>query len=413
MRGGDGRRGRVSPAETAAGAAQEAAGAAFYDMDQAEKYLRGRLTVFADLDAAAAAPARREFDALAEAATAASSAYISVVDAHPFDGRPRSPAEWDAVARAFRAVTDRMTAISARLERFGAGVAASMSRLEAALDQLPPRLSAARDAVAAADAAVAAARAANLDAAEQEAELAAVRADLARLGAAGLGGLGLNGALAAAEDVARRASVVREAAEELPKAAEKTRHALASVRTRVEVVANRSGPVRDAMRTLLRSYAQACWQDLRGAPEAVESGVERARERLNEAASHVARAEWRDAQRALTAARTELNAADRRAAQVTGRVAELAAVAADPKAAAEKARFAVRDAQRLAMAQPGGAAPHHARVLDGLVERLERAPAGLTGAHPDYWAYLTELESVKTAAGDVVDRIRAERAGNN
>ncbi|MFC0039140.1 molecular chaperone DnaJ [Actinomadura rayongensis] len=407
------RRNRVSPAETAANTAKEAAATAFYDMDQAERYLRGRLTVFADLDKAAAAPAEREFAALGEAATAASASYIAVVDAHPFDGRPRSPAEWDGVARAFRAVTDRMTEMNARLERFGSTIAASLSRLEAALDRLPPRLTAARDATAAAEAAVAAARDAGLDASAEEAELAAVRADLARLGSAGLGGLGLDGALTAAEDVARRAAAVREAAEDLPKEAERTRNALASVRTRVEVVAGRSGPVRDAMRTLLREYAEGCWRDLKGAPEAIEAGVARARERLDEAAGQVAAARWRDAQRSLTAARTELNAADRRAGQVTGRVAELAAVAADPEGAAETARFAVRDAQRLAMAQPGGAAPHHARVLDGLVERLERAPSGLRGAHPDYWAYLTELEAVRTAAGDVVARIRSERAGQH
>jgi hypothetical protein len=92
-------------------------------------------------------------------------------------------------------------------------------------------------------------------------------------------------------------------------------------------------------------------------------------------------------------------------------VTELEAVAADPEKPVESARFAVRDAQRLAMAQPGGAAPHHARALDALVERLEHAPKRLTGAHPDYWAYLQELESIKTAAGDVVTRIRSERAG--
>jgi hypothetical protein len=33
------------------------------------------------------------------------------------------------------------------------------------------------------------------------------------------------------------------------------------------------------------------------------------------------------------------------------------------------------------------------------------------GPHPDYWSYLQELESIKTAAGDVVTRIRSERAG--
>src|SRR5690606_39935785 len=91
-----------------------------------------------------------------------------------------------------------------------------------------------------------------------------------------------------AREIAERA---REAAAELPQMAQKVRNSLASVRTRVDVVANRVEAVREAMRVLLRTYSQACWQDLKGAPEAIEAGADRARERLNEASAHVARAE--------------------------------------------------------------------------------------------------------------------------
>ncbi|WP_301175420.1 molecular chaperone DnaJ [Actinomadura geliboluensis] len=414
MRGpGDQRRrgGRGAQAAAAAVEAKEAAAAAFYDMDQAQKYLGGRVTVFEDLDAAAAAPVRREFDGLSESADAASIAYISVLDAHDVDDQDRSPAEYDAARRAFVASTERLQQVTGNLNGFAERLAPRMARLEAALDQLPPRLAAAREAVAAADAAVTAAREAGMDATDPEAELARARQVLAQLGSKGLGGLGLDGALRKAEEVREIAERAREAAAELPQLAQKVRNSLASVRTRADAAANRVGPVREAMRVLLRGYSQACWQDLKGAPESIEAAVIRARERLNEASAHVARTEWKQAQRALTAARTELNAADRRAGQVTGRVEELKAVAADPAKPAESAQFAVRDAQRLAMAQPGGPAPQHVRVLDGLVERLENAPKRLGGAHPDYWAYLRELESIKTAAGDVVTRIRSERAG--
>ncbi|MEU8341718.1 molecular chaperone DnaJ [Spirillospora sp. NPDC048832] len=413
MRGpGDQRRrgGRGAQAAAAAVEAKEAAAAAFYDMDQAQKYLGGRVTVFEDLDAAAAAPVRREFDGLSEAADAASIAYISVLDAHDVDDRDRSPAEYDAARRAFVACTERLQQITRDLNAFAERLQPRMARLEAALDQLPPRLAAAREAVAAAEAAVTAAREAGMDASDPEAELARARQVLAQLGSKGLGGLGLDGAIRRAEEVREIAERAREAAAELPLLAQKVRNSLASVRTRADAAANRVEPVREAMRVLLRGYSQACWQDLKGAPESIEAAVTRARERLNEASAHVARAEWKQAQQALTAARTELNAADRRAGQVTGRVEELEAVAADPARPAESARFAVRDAQRLAMAQPGGPAPRHAQVLDGLVERLERAPDRLGGTHPDYWAYLQELESIKTAAGDVVTRIRSERA---
>jgi methyl-accepting chemotaxis protein len=380
-------------------------------MDQAQKYIDGRVTVFEDLDATAAAPARREFAGLSEAADAASVAYISVLDAHDLDDRDRSPAEYDAARRAFVASTERLQQITRNLNGFAERLAPQMARLESALDQLPPRLTAARDAVAAADAAVAAAKDAGMDAADPEAELERAREALARLGSQGLGGLGLDGAIRKADEVRDIAERARESAAELPQMAQKVRNSLASVRTRVDVVANRVGPVKEAMRVLVRGYSQACWQDLKGAPESIEAAVTRARERLNEASAHTARAEWKHAQQALTAARTELNAADRRAGQVTGRVDELKAVAEDPSRPAESVQFAVRDAQRLAMAQPGGPAPQHVRVLDSLVARLENAPNRLGGAHPDYWAYLQELESIKTAAGDVVTRIRAERAG--
>ncbi|QFG25710.1 molecular chaperone DnaJ [Actinomadura sp. WMMB 499] len=404
------RRGRGAQEAAAAIEAKEAAGSAFYDMDQAQKFIDGRVTVFEDLDARAAEPARREFTRLSEAADAAAVAYISVVDAHDLSDQDRSPAQFDAARRAFVACTDGLTKAARDLNGFAERLAPKMARLESALDRLPPKLGAARDAVAAADAAVTAARQAGMDASDPAAELDRAKESLGVLSSRGLGGLGLDGALRRAEETREIAERAREAAEELPKQGEKVRNSLNSVKTRVDVVANRVETVRQAMKTMLRAYSQACWQDLRGAPEAVQAGVERARERLDEAAEHAARGEWKDAQRALTAARTELNAADRRAGQVTGRVERLAEVAADPARPVEGVRFAVRDAQRLAVAQPGGAAPHHARVLDGLVERLERAPERLTGTHPDYWAYLQELESIKTAAGDVVTRIRSERA---
>ena len=409
--GGQRRRGRGEQAATAAIQAKETAATAFYDMDQAQKYLQGRVTLFADLDPGAAAPVRTEFAALNETADAAAMAYISTLDAHRLDDGDRTSGEYTSARRAFEAVTDRLKKITSDLNRFAERLAPQMARLEAALDRLPPRLTAAREAVAAAENAIADARSAGMDASGPEAELARAKDALAVLGSQGLGGLGLAGAMDKADEVARIAAAAREAAEELPRLGEKVRNSLASARTRSDMVEGRIEPVRQAMRLLLRNYSQACWQDLKGAPDAVAAGVERARERLNEASGHVARGEWQEAQRALTAARTELNAAERRAAQVTGRVEELDATAADPSRPAEAARFAVRDAQKLATAQPGGPAPHHASVLDSLVDRLERAPRRLVGPHPDYWSYLQELEAIKTAAGDVVARIRAERAG--
>jgi hypothetical protein len=251
-----------------------------------------------------------------------------------------------------------------------------------------------------------------MDPADPEAELAPAREALARVGSQGLGGLGLAGALDQAEQVREVAERVRDAALELPQLAGNIQRSLVAVRTRVEVVAGRIGPVEAAMSQLRRRYSTACWQDLKDVPSALQAAVGRARERLAEADAYAAQREWKAAQLAVTSARTELTAADRRAGKVTGRLADLDAAVADPAKPAEVARFAVRDAQRLATVQPGGPAPEHVRVLDALVARLEAVSGRLTGPHPDYWAYLTELEAIKTTAQDVVARIRSERASH-
>jgi hypothetical protein len=405
-------RGRGAQALAAANAAKDAAASAFYEMDQAQRYVGGRVTILADLDKTGASRTQADFAALTEAANAAASAYIAIVDAHNLDDPNRTPAEYDAAGRAFTAVIGQLTTLTARFNDCAERISPQLARLEASLDRLAAGLTAARGAVAAAEAAIAAARTAGMDPADPEAELAPAREALARVGSQGLGGLGLAGALDQAEQVREVAERVRDAALELPQLAGNIQRSLVAVRTRVEVVAGRIGPVEAAMSQLRRRYSTACWQDLKDVPSAVQAAVARARERLAEADAYAAQREWKAAQLAVTSARTELTAADRRAGKVTGRLADLDAAVADPAKPAEVARFAVRDAQRLATVQPGGPATEHVRVLDALVARLEAVGGRLTGPHPDYWAYLTELEAIKTTAQDVVARIRSERASH-
>ncbi len=93
------------------------------------------------------------------------------------------------------------------------------------------------------------------------------------------------------------------------------------------------------------------------------------------------------------------------------RLQRLNAVQKDPEQEIERTRFAIRDAQRLAMAGRTTPDPRHARPLDDSVARLERAVAGLEGRHPDYWHFLTETEAVRTTVSRVVAQIREERGG--
>ncbi|MBC6461280.1 molecular chaperone DnaJ [Actinomadura sp. HBU206391] len=404
------RRGRGAEAAASAVAAKDAAATAFYEMDQAQRYVNGRLIVFADLDARAAARPKAEFATLTESADAAAAAYIGIVDAHDLDEPDRSAAEYDAARRAFIAVTERLTALTADLNAFAGRLSPQLASLEAALDELPAKLMAARDLIAEADRAIADADARGMRPADAMTDVAAARSALEVLSSRGLGGLGLAGALAQADEVRRLAEKAREGALALPRTAEEVRKSLVAVRTRVQVVAGRVDPVTVAMSQLVRRYSRECWEDLKGASSVIEGAVERARERIAEADELAARQEWKAARQAVTAARTELTSADRRAGAVTGRLSELDAAAADPAKVAQQARFAVRDAQKMAVTSPGGPAPEHVRTLDALVARLEAGPARLTGPHPDYWAYLRELDAIKTAAQDVITQIRNARA---
>ncbi|GAA2721884.1 molecular chaperone DnaJ [Actinocorallia aurantiaca] len=408
------RRGRRDPraadARSAALAARDDAAQAFYEMDQAQKYLAGRLTLLGDLDRAAADRLRPRAERADGGANTAALDYITVVDSHDLDDEERAAADYESARRALEAATATLKRASSELEGVTAAIVPEMARLEGRLEQLAPRLRAARESFQEAQEAVAAAEEAGMRTEEVTADLASVQALLAELAAPGLGGLGLQGAMARAEEARDRAAALAEEARGLAVAVRKTRNDLASVRTRVQMVSGRRERVDEAMSVLRRRYSAACWQDLQGAPNAIAQALERALERIAETERAAGAQEWREVSRGLSAARAELKDAERRARAVTGRVEELEEAERDPGRPLEQARFAIRDAQRLAVAEPGGPAPRHAQALDALVERLERAPGLLQGPHPDYWGYLRELRAISARARDVVEIIRDERS---
>ncbi len=93
------------------------------------------------------------------------------------------------------------------------------------------------------------------------------------------------------------------------------------------------------------------------------------------------------------------------------RLQRLDAVSFDRQKEIERTRFAIRDAQRLAMAGRSTPDPRHAGPLDDAVARLDRAVADLEGRHPDWWHFLTETEAVRQTAARVVQEIRDARGG--
>ena len=202
-------------------------------------------------------------------------------------------------------------------------------------------------------------------------------------------------------------------AERLPDRAAEIDHRLVSLRTRAQALTTRSEQVEPTLSELRRRFTAACWQDLQHVPDAAAENVRQAEAKLAEA--HTARGaqRWADATALLSTVRALLNSTDEAVSAAGDRLHRLNTVQKDPQQEIDRTRFAIRDAQRLAMAGRNTPDPRHARPLDDAVARLDRAVAGLEGRHPDYWHFLTETEAVRRAVAHVVSEIREERGAGH
>ncbi|MFD5325364.1 hypothetical protein [Streptomyces sp. NPDC127092] len=411
--GGGGRRwfgGRDESRRAEAQAAKDAAAAAFYELDTAQRGLKISIeTITAVDDSADARRAVEGFAALGRRIDEVSHAYITAVDAHDLDR-----VELDA-ATAGRARTDlerakaELVRVKEELDRFEQGLAPLLGRAETQLARLAPAVERARQALRAASTALDATRDAGFRADDLAGRLAALGPELTRLNE-GAGRHGVSETLQRADTVLREAEGVRTEAERLPERAAEIDKRLVSLRTRAQALATRAAGVEPVLSELRRRFAAACWQDLRHVPEQADTAARQAEERLAEAAKARAEQRWPDATALLSTVRALLNTADEGVAAAGDRLRRLNAVAKDPQAEIDRTRFTVRDAQRLAMAGRNTPEPRHAQPLDEAVARLDRAVGSLdSGRHPDYWAFLTELEAIRATAGQVVERIREER----
>ena len=121
---------------------------------------------------------------------------------------------------------------------------------------------------------------------------------------------------------------------------------------------------------------------------------------------------WADATSLLSTVRALLNSTDEVVSAAGDRLHRLNAVQKDPQQEIDRTRFAIRDAQRLAM--PGRNTPDPrtpARWTTPWPASTGRRRAG--GRHPDYWAFLTETEAVRRAVAHVVSGIREERGAGH
>ncbi|WPO76019.1 MULTISPECIES: hypothetical protein [unclassified Streptomyces] len=401
--------GRGESLRAEAQAAKDAAAAAFYELDTAQRDLRISIETITAVDATPAARrAVLDFEAIGHRIDEVSHQYISAVDAHDLD---RDDLDSAVAARARTELTrakDELARTKGELERFQQGLGPLLDKAETQLARLAPAVERARQTLLAATNALDAVRAAGLKADDLAARLAALGPELTKLNQ-GAGRHGVPETLQRADRVLRDAEAVRAEAERLPERAAEIDRRLVSLRTRAEALTTRSGQVEPVLSELRRRFTLACWQDLQRVPDQAGESVRQAEARLKEAQQAREEQRWPDATALLSTVRALLNSTDEAVSAAGDRLQRLNAVAKDPQREIDRTRFAIRDAQRLAMAGRQTPEPRHARPLDDSVARLDRAVASLEGRHPDYWHFLTETEAVRATVARVVAQIREER----
>ncbi|NJP52331.1 hypothetical protein HCJ93_20295 [Streptomyces sp. SBST2-5] len=401
--------GRAENQRAEAQAAKDAAAAAFYELDSAQRDLRISIeTINAVDDSPAARRAIADFEALGRRIDEASHRYIGAVDAHDLDRDDLDASSASRARSELTAAKDELTRVKQELDRFARSLGPLLDKAETQLARLAPAVERARQALLAASTALDTARGGGLKADDLAARLAALSPELTKLNE-GAGRHGVPQTLERAGRVTREAEAIRVEAERLPERAAEIDRRLVSLRTRAQALTTRSEQVEPILSELRRRFTVACWQDLQRVPEVAVDNVRQAEAKLAEAQAARNEQRWADATALLSTVRALLNTTDEAVSAAGERLNRLNAVQKDPEQEIERTRFALRDAQRLAMAGRNTPDPRHAGPLDAAVARLEQAIAGLEGRHPDYWRFLTETEAVRATAAEVVARIREER----
>ncbi|MFJ6459656.1 hypothetical protein ACIQM0_01025 [Streptomyces sp. NPDC091387] len=401
--------GRGEGQRAEAQAAKDAAAEAFYELDTAQRDLRISIETITAVDSSPAArKAVDDFAALGRSIDAASSAYITAVDAHDLDRDDLEPSIATQAKAQLSSAKNDLVRVKGELDRFAAGLGPLLGSAETQLARLAPAVERARQALLSASNALDAVRESGLRADDLAARLAALAPELTKLNQ-GAGRHGVAETLQRADQVLRDAEAVRAEAAQLPERAAEIDRRLVTLHTRAQALTTRSASVEPVLSELRRRFSAACWQDLQPVPEQAAVNVRQAEEKLKEAAKARSEQRWADATSRLSTVRALLNATDEAVSAAGDRLHRLNEVAKDPQQEIQRTRFAIRDAQRLAMAGRNTPEPRHARPLDDAVARLDQAVTGLEGRHPDYWHFLTVTEGVRQTAARVVSEIREER----
>lgn len=225
----------------------------------------------------------------------------------------------------------------------------------------------------------------------------------------------LDAALAArnAVDIRKRAAEVHAAATALrtaltaaPAADSHARQSISSITTRVSAVKTRAERLPPAYSALLREFNAASSADLHGNEQASRSYLDAAEAGLAQAKSALAEGHPERVLEVTTSVRADLAKAEDLVDAVTDRLSLLRAVRDNPKAKEDEVRFKLRDAQMLAVSR--GLVKDWASVLDAQADRIERVVNELHGRHPDYWGYVSALDTIASFISGVVARMRSQ-----
>ncbi|WP_241968332.1 hypothetical protein [Streptomyces sp. ICBB 8177] len=393
-------------------AAKEAAAEAFYELDTAQRDLAISIETITAADRSPAGrKAAADFQALGHRVDEVSARYIATVDEHDLDAVDLDLASATRARNAFTLAKDEILKVRADLDRFGRGLEPLQARAATELARLAPAVAQAKQSLLAATQALDTVRGGGLRADDLAARLAALGPELTKLNQ-GASAHGVQETIGRADEVRRAAEEIRAEAERLPQRAKEIDNRLVSLRTRVQAITTRAAQVEPTLSELRRGFSAACWQDLQRVPEQAAAAAAQAERRLREAQTARDEQRWADATAGLTAVRELLSETDAAVSAAGDRLRRLKEVSKDPQAEIDRTRFAVRDAQRLAMQGRTTPDPRHAGPLDAAVTRLDAAVAALTGRHPDYWAFLTETAAIRQTVERVVADIRGGRAAH-
>ncbi|MFC5235835.1 hypothetical protein [Pseudonocardia zijingensis] len=376
-------------------AARNAATQAFLALDDEQRAVAEAVRVAMELGSGSRL--RQEWTGIAAVGDAATSAYLTATQEHPLDGSRSTRGARDADEKALREIERAREAI----RRFRAGHSRTLDEAEYAARTLPRTVQEARTALVTARTAVEGATAAGVRSRRAEERLGEAEQGAAALDAAGAG---LRERRAAAQRTLELARSAASLAADAPRTAQQVRTALTSIATRRAAAETKAGRIAPALSALRREFSEPCSRDLTGAENAAREAIADAGRAVAEAGRLADAGDWDEAADQVTAARSALARAEDRHDAVVDRLAALREVKADPARHAADARFVLRDAQRLVVDR--GLVREFGPILDAQSVRLDNAQERLTGVHPDYWLYLSELRGIQERVREVVAEAR-------